>query len=73
MIKRTSSKTNKRYWLLYIGFVSGGKYYKFSESNKSKALSLQRKYKLMGIFTELTVIEPKPKTYEQLSLFNTIK
>ncbi len=70
MIKKSSSKTNKKYYLLYVGFVSGGKYYKFSESNKSKAFSLQKKYQWLGIFTELKVVEPSPKKYEQLSIFN---
>lgn len=67
---KPAKKTNKRYYLLYIGFVSGGKYYKFAESNKHKALSLQKKYKLMNIFTELKVIEPKPSNYTQLSIFD---
>lgn len=66
------SKTNKRYYRLYAGFVSDGKYYTFSESNKSKALALKRKFDLENVYTELTVIEPKPSNSKQISFFDTI-
>lgn len=64
------SQFGKRYYLLYVGFVSGGKFYKFSESNKSRALSLKRQFDLQGIYTELHIQEPKKSNNVQLSFFD---
>lgn len=66
------SKANKRYFRLYVGFVSGPKYYTFNESNKSKVLALKRKFDLENVYTELTVIEPKSTNTKQMSFFETI-
>lgn len=65
-------KANKRYYRLYAGFVSGGRYYTFTEKNKSKALALKRRFELEGVYTELTVIERKESNSKQMSIFDTI-
>lgn len=69
---QTLRKTNKRYYLLTIGFVSGVKYYKFAESNKSKALSLKRKFDLQCVPTQLILVEPKQSNNKQLSMFDNL-
>ena len=67
---RTQRKTNKAYYLLIIGFVSGVKYYKFAESNKSKAMNLKRKYDLQYVPTQLIHVEPKQSNNQQMSIFD---
>lgn len=70
MTQTLRKTTNRRYYLLIIGFVSGAKYYKFAESNKSKALSLKRKFDLQRVPTQLILIEPKQSNNKQLSMFD---
>ena len=67
---QTLRRANRNYYLLIIGFVSGVKYYKFAESNKSKALSLKRKFDLQRVPTQLILIEPKQSNNKQLSMFD---
>lgn len=66
-------KSDKTYYLLYIGYQSGGRYYKFSESRKAEAMALYNTCIYENIFCTLKVIGPeqiKPSTHVQLSMFD---